>query len=120
MQCHTSADAYYTFNEQRPPAILVCHTEGHVCGQVVDDASDNGGCQGGSLALPQAHKQLWGVEDDGVDARPLLEEGAGSCQDQLGPVLAGDNGLPGVLDLQDFQRKTFHMQWGAADEGWHV
>lgn len=66
---------------------------------MVDDASDNGGAQGCTLTHPKTDKQLGRIEDDGVDATPLLEEGAGYCQDQLGPVPASHDGLPGVLDL---------------------
>ena len=66
---------------------------------MVDNACHNGGCKSSPLPLPQAHKQLGGVEDDGVDACPLLEECASNSQDQLGPVLAGEYGSPRVLNL---------------------
>lgn len=66
---------------------------------MVDDASDDGGPQGCTLPHPKTDKQLGRIEDDGVDATPLLEEGAGYGQDQLGPVPASHDGLPGVLDL---------------------
>ena len=39
------------------------------------------------------------VKDDGVDACPLLEEGAGSSEDKLGSVFPGQDGLPRVFNL---------------------
>ena len=66
---------------------------------MVDNAGDNGGPQGRPLPHTQTDKQLGGVEDDGVDACPLLEEGTGSRQDQLRPVLARQDSFPRVLNL---------------------
>ena len=87
------------FNEKNSPTILVGDVKRDVGCYVVDDASDNGGPQGCPLAHPKTDKQLGCIEDDGVDATPLLEEGAGYGQDQLGPVPASHDGLPGVLYL---------------------
>ena len=66
---------------------------------MVDNAGDNGGAKSCTLPYSQADKELGGIKDDGVDARPLLEEGAGSSQHQLGPVLTRQYGLPRVLNL---------------------
>ena len=70
---------------------------------MVDDASYNGGPQGRTLAHPKTDKQLRSIEDDGVDATPLLEEGAGYCQNQLWPILASHDCPPRVLDLYFIQ-----------------
>ena len=66
---------------------------------MVDDASHNGGPEGRTLTHPKTDKQLWSIEDDGVDATPLLEEGAGYCQNQLWPIPSSHDCLPGVLNL---------------------
>ena len=59
------------FNEEQPPAKFISRPQRNISGKVIDDARDNGGCEGGILAGAQGDEQLRCVKDDCVDSGPL-------------------------------------------------
>ena len=68
-QCNGHLNA--ALDEQYPPPKLIGRPEGDVRREMIYNACHDGGRQGGALAGAQRDEQLWRIEDDGVDARPL-------------------------------------------------
>ena len=64
---------------------------------MIDDPRNDGGRQGSGLAGAQDDEELGSVENDGVDAGPLLEEGGCEGNEELRPEAALEEQVsPGI------------------------